>query len=60
MGFGACYPERSDPRHAPVIILQENRRWDNHIKCIVYQGPAVVVPKIGIRTALKQDSNNFE
>ena len=29
MGFAVRYPVRSDPRHVPVIIVQENHR-NNH------------------------------
>jgi hypothetical protein len=34
IGFGGCRPERSDPRHAPVLIIQEDRPWDNHINML--------------------------
>ncbi len=47
MGFGACYPERSDSRHAPVIIVQsgDNHPWSYHMHMRRALGPSRPCPE---------------
>ncbi len=47
MGFGACYPERSDSRHSPVIIVQSggNHLWRYRTKMPCALGSSLARPE---------------